>query len=199
MVTSKIRSSKRRSYKKVYYIVTEGKTTEPAYFEIVSGYIPRDAWIAISCRSADKSSIPSILDKARSVASQNMHEKDEIWIVADQDLGSHFPHQFSRLKEWESQAQKHHIAISVPRFEYWLLCHFEDSPSRSHSLHDAYVAQYLPGYDRRKDLDRNRSRITLQSILHAIRVASRSPQCTYDSSCPCSNVWKLVQAILGEE
>ena len=95
--------------------------------------------------------------------------------------------------------QKHHIAISVPRFEYWLLCHFEDSPSRSHSLHDTYVAQYLPGYDRRKYLDRNRSRITLQSIRHAIRVASRSPQCTYDSSCPCSNVWKLVQAILGEE
>lgn len=196
MVTSRIRSTKRRSYKKVYYIVTEGKTTEPSYFRIVGSYMPDDAWIAVSCRPADKSSIPSIMEKARSTALQNIHEKDEVWVVVDQDLASHPVHQFAKLMEWENQSPKYHVAISAPRFEYWLLCHFEDSPSRSNSMHDAYVAQYLPGYDRRKDLDRHGSRITVQSIRHAIKVASRFPQCTYDSSSPGSDVWRLARAIL---
>ena len=199
MVTSRIRSSKRHSYKKVYYIVTEGKTTEPSYFRIVRKYIPHDAWVAISCKPADKSSIASITDKARSIAAQNTHERDEIWVVADQDPESHLHHQFSKLMKWINQSQKHHIAISVPRFEFWLLCHFEDSPSMDHARSDTYVAHYLPDYDRRKDLVRHSGKITIQNIRHAIRVACRLPECTYNSSFPGSDVWKLVQALLTGE
>lgn len=197
MKTSRTRSSSRRSYKKVYYIVTEGKTTEPSYFKIVAGYIANDA-IAISCQPADKSSIPSILEKAKSLASQKSQDKDEVWVVTDQDLESHLAHQFTKLMEWGDSTPNHHIAISAPRFEYWLLCHFEESPTKSNALHDGYVAQYLPGYDRKKDLDRHKGKITVQSIQHAIKVASRLPLSSYDSPTPGSDVWKLVQAILSD-
>lgn len=196
MKTSRIRSSKRRSYKKVYYIVTEGKTTEPSYFKIVDGYIANDG-IAISCHPADKSSIPSILEKAKSLAAQKSQEKDEVWVVTDQDLDSHLTHQFTKLMEWGDSSSNHHVVISVPRFEFWLLCHFESSPTKNNALHDSYVAQYLPGYDRKKDLARHRSKITEQSIRHAIKVASRFPLSSYDSPTPGSDVWKLVQAILS--
>lgn len=130
MKTSRIRSSKRRSYKKVYYIVTEGKTTEPSYFKIVAGYISDDR-VAISCHPADKSSIPSILEKAKSIASQKSQNKDEVWVVSDQDMDSHLAHQFTKLMEWGASSPNYHIAISAPRFEYWLLCHFEESPLKA--------------------------------------------------------------------
>ena len=198
MKTSRIRSSKRRSYKKVYYIVTEGKTTEPSYFKIVDGYMPDDG-IAISCHPADKSSIPSILEKAKSLSAQKSQEKDEVWVVADQDLDSHLAHQFAKLMDWGNLSPKHHIAISAPRFEYWLLCHFENAPTKSNAMHDVYVAQYLPGYDRKKDLDRHKGKITIQSIQHAIKVASKSPLSSFNSTCPGSDVWRLVQAILAAQ
>lgn len=118
-------------------------------------------------------------------------------MVADQDLDSHLAHQFAKLMDWGNLSPKHHIAISAPRFEYWLLCHFENAPTKSNAMHDVYVAQYLPGYDRKKDLDRHKGKITIQSIQHAIKVASKSPLSSFDSTCPGSDVWRLVQAILA--
>lgn len=165
----------------------------------MEAYIPDDAQIAVVCQSASKSSIPSILEKAKSLAAQKSHEKDEVWTVLDQDSDSHFAHQFEKLKDWEKLSPKHHIAVSIPRFEYWLLCHFESSPSKSNAMHDVYVAKYLPGYDRKKDLERHKGKITVQSIQHAIRVASRIPLNSYHSSTPGSDVWKLVQSLLAGE
>lgn len=206
MKTSRVRSSKRRPYKKVYYIVTEGKTTEPSYFntepsyfKIVGSYMPEEAQIAISCQAADRSSIDSILQKAKSLASSKSQEKDEVWVTVDQDSDSHLAHQFAQLQNWERKSPKSHIAVSAPRFEYWLLCHFEDSPTKSNAMHDAYLAQYLPGYDRKKDLDRHRGRITLPSIRHAIEVASRYPLSSYDSTKPGSDVWKLVHNLITDQ
>ncbi len=196
MKTSRKRSSRRRSYKKVYYIVTEGKTTEPSYFRIVGSYIPHDEMVAIFCQAADASSISSILKKVKALAEHAPHERDEIWAVIDQDPGSHLPEQFAKLKGWENLSRRHHVAVSVPRFEYWLLCHFEDSPDRNDSMHDDYVARYLPGYNRKKDLTRHRSKITVQCIRHAIDVASRSPLDSYDSPYPGSDVWKLVKDLV---
>ena len=69
--------------------------------------------------------------------------------------------------------------------------------TKSNAKHNVYVAQYLPGYDRKKELDRHKGKITIQSIQHAIKVASKSPLSSFDSTCPGSDVWRLVQAILA--
>ena len=104
---------------------------------------------------------------------------------------------YQSFSHWGNLSPKHHIAISAPRFEYWLLCHFENAPTKSNAMHDVYVAQYLPGYDRKKDLDRHKGKITIQSIQHAIKVASKTPLSSFDSTYPGSDVWRLVQAILA--
>lgn len=199
MKTSRVRSSERRSYKKVYYIVTEGKITEPSYFSILRDYIPDEAQIAISCHPADHSSINSILKKAKSLAFSKSQKKDELWVVVDQDSDSHSAHQFDQLLNWGNKLSTRHIAVSAPRFEYWLLCHFESSPTKINAMRDAYLAHFLPGYDSKKNLDRHRGKFTLQNIQHAIKVASLNPLSSYNSSAPGSDVWKLVQNLINNQ
>ena len=196
MKTSRKRSIRQRRYKAVYHIVTEGKITEPSYFKLIANYIPETAHYTISCIPADTASIPSILEKAKSVCSSQLYEQDELWVVLDQDKESHLRHQFEKLEAWIQQSPKRHLAVSAPRFEYWLLCHFEPFPKKEDSRHDSSVAKYLPGYDREKNLSRHGTKITLQTIQHAIKTASRMPLEMFDSDRPGSDVWKLVEKIV---
>ena len=199
MKTSRERSVRQRRYKAVYHIVTEGKITEPSYFKLIANYIPETAHYTVSCIPSDTASIPSILEKAKSVCSRQLYEQDELWLVLDQDKESHLRHQFEKLRAWIQKTPKARMAISVPRFEYWLLCHFENSPRKENSRHDSYVAKYLPGYDREKNLSRHGTKITLQAIQHAIKVASRTPLEEFDSECPGSNVWMLVEKLVPSQ
>lgn len=199
MKTSSKRSVKQRRYKAVFHIVTEGKITEPSYFKLIANYIPERAHYAISCLPADTASIPSILEKAKSVYSKQLYEQDELWVVLDQDKESHLRHQFEKLVTWIKKSPRGHLAISAPRFEYWLLCHFEDAPKKENSKHDSYVAKYLPGYDREKNLSRHGTKITTQAIQHAIEIASRTPLEGVDSERPGSNVWMLVEKLVPSQ
>ncbi|MGN0875619.1 MAG: RloB family protein [Akkermansia sp.] len=177
-------------------MVTEGEKTEESYFSIVKDYIPSEARIAISCTPSKGSAIKDILKTVKTVTARNTSSQDEVWVIVDRDAESHTIEQFKKLITWQKGSKRHFIAVSNPRFEYWLLCHFEDSPTKDGSMSDEYVARYLPGYNYRKTLDQHRSRITLQSIRHAIRTASLHPLASIDSATPGSDVWKLVQHLI---
>ena len=196
MKTPTRRGSGQRRYNKVYYIVTEGEKTEESYFSIVKDYIPSEARIAISCTPSKGSAIKDILKTVKTVTARNTNSRDEVWVIIDRDAESHTIEQFKKLKTWQKESGRHHIAVSNPRFEYWLLCHFEDSPTKDSSMSDEYVARYLPGYNYRKTLDQHRSRITLQSIRHAIRTAARYPLTSVISDTLSSNVWRLVKLLI---
>lgn len=196
MKTPTKRASGQRRYNKVYYIVTEGKKTEESYFDIVKNYIPDKAHISTSCTPSKGSAIKDILKTAKAVAEKNTNRQDEVWVIVDRDEESHTIEQFKKLITWQKESGRHHIAVSNPRFEYWLLCHFEDSPTKDSSMSDEYVARYLPGYNYRKTLDQHRSRITLQSIQHAIRTAARYPLTSVISDTLGSDVWRLVHLLI---
>lgn len=195
MKTRRSRRQATRKYNKVYYIIPEGRISEPAYFSIIRGLVPDGAGIALSCKSMRESSIPAVIRLAQKVSASNPHPNDEVWCVLDHDAESHTQAQFANLGKWEGKSPRHHVAISIPRFEYWLLAHFEDAPKARDALSDSYLATYLPGYDRTKELAAHRNLLTRERVLHAINVARAAE--THRNSSVGSGLWRLAAALLG--
>ena len=81
------------------------------------------------------------LDKARKI---RLRPGDEVWLVIDRDSWSD-----GQLKEVCAQCAQHQfcLAVSNPKFEYWLLLHFEDGTSIS-SAADCVrgLRKYMPDY-----------------------------------------------------
>ena len=51
--------------------------------------------------------------------------KREAWLVVDKDQWT--DDQLIKLLEWSQKADNYGFALSNPKFEYWLLLHFEDA------------------------------------------------------------------------
>jgi hypothetical protein len=119
------------SYRKLFLIATEGAETEPIYFDMFNS---PQATIHVRLLPAKKhdTSPPQVLKRAEDFAREiGIRKDDEVWIVIDRD-------------QWTEQ-QLHGVclgcrtsafalAVSNPKFEYWLLLHFEDGGGVSGSL-----------------------------------------------------------------
>lgn len=118
----------------------------------------------------------------------------EDWLVIDKDQWSNA--QLGLLNEWEQRKSNYGLAISNPRFEHWLLLHFEDGNNiRSPRECTNRLRQYLPDYG--KNID-NRI-ITLDKINDAIRRAKvRHNSVPESEPLPfgCTTVYELVEKIL---
>ncbi len=103
-----------------------------------------------------------------------MRNGDELWILLDRDEACHTPEQLATLGRWaEAQEGAFFIAISNPRFEYWLLQHFEPSPSLAAAMNDRALERYLPGYADRKDIARYTLLLPRERIVAALEHAHR--------------------------
>ena len=161
-----------RSYKPVVYILPECETTEESYFRALSRFISsKNLPFSISCKSARHGSIASLLKLAKSIE-KDCHARDQIWILVDRDEEDKFREQFARLEQWQNQKPNlRHVALSVPRFEYWLLLHFEDKPSGRDAENDKSLVRYFPNYLKRKSVE-NSTAITESRVLDAIARAN---------------------------
>ena len=56
--------------------------------------------------------------------SKKLRKGDEAWIVVDKDNWS--DHDLAQLFKWALQSDSYGFALSNPKFEFWLLLHFED-------------------------------------------------------------------------
>jgi hypothetical protein len=173
------RKQSRFSYRINMFFVTEGEASEKAYLSIV--------WNRLKLRerynarfSHQKSSIPSLMETAQLIeksAEFNPKRGDEIWIILDHDEQCHFPEQFEALGAWEKAKGHRHVAISTPRFEYWLLWHVEEKPTKKNALSDDYVQKLIPNF---KALPQGTPSITEERIMMAMKRAnasSRIPNC----------------------
>lgn len=198
MKTPRKRSTSQRRYKKIYYIISEGTVTEYSYIERVQDFLPQDNSQAISTKKAKDSSISSLITKAREIAEDSPYKNDEFWILVDRDKDSHFTEQLASLRKWEDESAQNHIAISAPRFEYWLLAHVENCPRAENACSDSYVARYFPGFDRKKSVKRNVSSITLENIKHALSVTLPPPHVIDESNRPYTQMGLLIQSLLRD-
>ncbi len=147
-MTKKRRRFKRptgqRPYRRLFLIATEGYKTEPQYFQ---SFNTRDALIRVKClKEKNKSAPEQVLERMKDrIQQERLKKSDEAWLVVDKDQWT--PEQLSQLQQWSQQATNYGLAVSNPKFELWLLLHFEDARGISSSRDcSERLARYLPEY-----------------------------------------------------
>jgi hypothetical protein len=163
-----------RPYKTLFVIGVEGRKTEPAYFAIFNDDRTN---VMLKCvPGKDGNSPPQVLKRMRSVlAKEKLHKGDETWLVVHRDHWT--DEQLQEAHSWACESPAHGFAVSNPKFEYWLLLHFDDGHNITNvRTCDERLERHLPGYG--KSLDARR--ITYEMILLAVQRAKKrdNPPCT---------------------
>jgi hypothetical protein len=135
-----------KSYKTKFIISAEGAKTEVEYFTILKSF--SDHIIKILNRDAGKSSPDKVLkDLKVTLAKEKMRKNDEAWIVIDVD--SWAEEKIQEVIEFTKEKQNQHCAISNPKFEYWLLMHFETPKNALTSAGcDAAIKKHILNYNK---------------------------------------------------
>jgi hypothetical protein len=132
-------------YRKLFVIATEGRKTEPDYFRLFNS---KEATIRLRVLpSKHRTSPRHVLERAEAaVKKEQLKKTDETWLVIDIDQ---WP--LDQLEEVFAGCQfsGFSLAVSNPKFEYWLLLHFEDGGAvESSRACSEKLRHYLPDYDK---------------------------------------------------
>lgn len=181
-----------RRYRKLFVLAVEGIKTEPQYF----AHFNDQQVIRVHClRGNHASSPPQVLKRMKDFLRQEgLKPSDEAWLVVDKDQWT--DEQLNQLHAWAQASENHGFAFSNPRFEYWLLLHFEEG-TRITSQQNCIdrLQRYLPNYDKAIDA----RKITNDRIRDAIRRAKLrdNPPCAdWPRSPGGTTVYRLVENIL---
>lgn len=132
-------------YRKLVFIATEGRKTEPQYFGVFNN---KNATIRLKILpSKHRTSPTQVLQRAQAAAKEEkLRKNDEIWLVVDMDQWplDQLEEVFTKCKEAGFT-----LAVSNPKFEYWLLLHFEDGKGvDSSKACSNRLLQHLPNYEK---------------------------------------------------
>lgn len=121
-------------------------------------------------------------------------KSDEAWLVVDKD--SWTDEQLLPLFEWSQESEGNGFALSNPKFEYWLLLHFEDANINSSRQCSERLAKHLPAYE--KGIDSRK--FTEHRIKQAVERARHrdTPPCNDWPRTFGTTVYKLVKRILSD-
>lgn len=181
-----------RRYRKLFVIAAEGVKTEPQYFSL---FTDQKSVIRVNCLKGKHDSSPLQVLKRMEVylKKQDIKNTDQAWLVVDKDQWT--DEQLSQLHEWSQKKKNYYFALSNPKFEYWLLLHFEDGAGVASSRDcSARLKRYLPDYDKGIDI----RKISKDMIDNAISraMARDNPPCEDWPKSIGTTVYKLVQNIL---
>lgn len=182
-----------KPYRRRLLIIPEGEKTEKAYL-----LHAKDILDVKSCNLAFPSareSIPALIGCARKSCRQISPKRgDAIWIVLDHDPGSHTNEQFHSLAAWEKLSAAHHVALSSPRFELWLLLHFKTlAQAKKIAPSDHAIQKIIPGF---KQFNRCKHLFTRETILTAIQRAQQASHPTAaNPSTPGSTIFLLLNSM----
>ena len=137
-----------RKYRPVCWVSAEGQT-EKDYLRMAafrdspaSVRFPKD----IHPGRRNPSQVLKRFEKA--MREEDFRREDEAWIVVDVDEWDES--EFDELLAWEAFDPRHHLAISNPKFELFLVMHFEKANGcTTASSVDAALKRHLPRYDKR--------------------------------------------------
>jgi len=186
-----IRPTGQLSYRKLFVIATEGLITEPEYFSIFREQSP----IQITCLKQKHESSPlQVLAKLKQyIRAESLREEDEAWVVIDKDQWTDA--QLRKLYDWTQEQNNYGLAVSNPKFEFWLLLHFEDGNRITASNCIERLQRYLPEYKKKIDT----SKFPLTKINDAVNRAKRkdNPRCSDWPRNTGTTVYRLVENILS--
>jgi uncharacterized SAM-dependent methyltransferase len=182
-----------REYRKLFVIATEGAKTEPQYFNLFNKL---NLTIQVHCLKSRTASSPLLVLKRMKnhLEDNSLKKSDQAWLVIDKDQWT--DEQLTQLRSWSQKAKNYDVALSNPKFEYWLLLHFE-SGNRIATAQECidHLKRHLPNY--KKSIDPRK--ITTEMINKAITQAKKrnnpsNPNWFYDR--PGSTVYKLVEELI---
>ncbi|TSA38190.1 MAG: RloB domain-containing protein [Porphyromonadaceae bacterium] len=182
-----------RRYRKLFVIATEGYITEPQYFALFLKYQPI---VHIKClRDKSKNSPLQVLKRLRTqLKNENFMKSDEAWLVVDKDKWT--DNQLGQLFAWSNQSDQFGFALSNPKFEFWLLLHFEDGNGIASSQDCSGRLQvHLPDYDKNID-SRKFTRELMEVAIHRAEVRD-NPPCADWPKVIGTTVYKLVAKFLS--
>lgn len=189
------RSSLNLPYRKNFVIAVEGQKTEVEYFDIFKKAHP--LMINIKCLSSKSDSNPlHVLERMkRYLAKNELKKTDEAWLVVDRDCWTE--EQLQEPCKWARTHDNCYFAISNPKFEYWLLLHFEDGNAISSAADcDNRLKKHIPNYN--KSIRSNM--FTIDRIKDAVRRArlrDTSPHEDWPHTIGTTTVYRLVEKILA--
>lgn len=181
-----------RNYKKLFVLSVEGKKTEPGYFSALHN---QKTVIKIQLlKGKNKSAPKQVLNRIRDFLKQEgLKKNDDAWIVIDKDNWKE--EDLTLLHNWSQESENHGLALSNPKFEYWLLLHFEDGDDVVNStVCSRRLKAYLPNFHKCLDT----SKITPDMVLKAIERAKNKdiPPCQDWPRTTGTTVYRLVEKII---
>jgi len=185
------RPTGQRRYKRMFVIVAEGSVTEQEYFQLLSD----ESIIHIKCLRNRGNLTPkeALLRIREHIGKESLRKTDEAWVVVDKD--SWEEEHLDELHNWAQSRSNYGFALSNPKFEFWLLLHFEDGKGVATGEHcDRKLAKHLPGYDKHVD----GQKFTRERIKAATDRAKKRdiPPCADWPHKTGTTVYKLVEKIL---
>lgn len=188
------RSTGTRRYKRLFVVATEGQLTEPAYFSLLNDAV---VFSHVRLANAGNDSAPKhVLRRMEAeLAKASMRDGDKAWLVLDKDRWTH--EQLTKVFAWTQGHSWRGLALSNPKFEYWLLLHFEDGHGVASSADcTRRLARHLPNYDKgiRPGL------LSLEQVRSAVRRAQQrdKPPCLdWPRDLGQTTVYRLVDGILN--
>lgn len=181
-------------YRRKIVVSTEGGCTEPEYFAIADEAAGHRVILAVLSDQKHPSP-PGILARMRQCRIA-LRPGDGLWCVLDRDHWTDA--QLAEARAWAdagpSAGVSRHLALSNPKFELWLLLHFEEVAGACGAAECVTrLKRHLPGYDKHL----SEPDFPPERIRRAVARAS----CGGDDpplARTGTNVHVLVKAILGE-
>lgn len=183
----------KRRYRKLFVIATEGVKTEPQYFAIFNDH---DSVVHVKFLRSKHHSPTEVLKRMEDhLKLESLKKSDEAWLVVDKDQWK--DEQLVHLHTWSQGANNYGFALSNPRFEYWLLLHFEDG-TQIGSSHECStrLKRHLPNYDKNIDIRKIKPDMIEDAIRRA-RVRDNPPCTDWPRNFGSTTVYKLVENILN--
>ena len=182
-----------RTRHKLFVLAVEGQKTEHQYFNL---FKIGKALVKVECIPSSSNSSPNqVLKRMEArLRKESLKSSDEAWLVVDRDEWDE--QALNKLHAWAQEKDNYHMALSNPKFEYWLLLHFEDGTGVATAQEcDRRLKEKLRNYDKSIPA----AAFTRERINLAIQRAEAldNPRCTDWPRTPGSTVYRLVDNILN--
>jgi hypothetical protein len=131
----------------------------------------------------------------RRLREEALRSSDEAWLVVDRDTWG--VEQLDELHAWSQRSDNYGFALSNPKFEYWLLLHFEDGTGVGTSFEcSRRLRRHLPGYD--KDVDPRKYPIENRiEAMQRAKARDQPPCIDWPHQPGQTTVYRLVEKLLA--
>ncbi|MDC7247070.1 MAG: RloB family protein [Sphaerochaetaceae bacterium] len=173
-------------------ISTEGTVTEQEYFNIFNS---ENTVLHVKVLKDMASDPNNVLRRMKRYLDENpLQDKDQAWLVIDKDRWT--DNQIRPLYDWSRSLPKYGFALSNPKFELWLLVHFEDAKGIKSSRNcSERLERYLPGYN--KKVEPLKISPYIQDAVDRAEKRDRPP-CTDWPRTTGTTVYRLVKELLKD-